>query len=225
MRKGRTPVPSTCVQARRALLDGAGPSRIPKNHASQNRASQIRASQKRASQKRASQNAGCLKKSPIRTIWRRWRTPPGSQMPNVFSIYGNWSVYIGRTGAQGSRKSFTPCDSSDNRPPGLQAARAPLGMQAARTPGAPLLQDQHGLVIFRPAKPPHKVKRAPASNRCPPQSSCHHTASSYAPLAYADTDEPTMPTLGLLGYSTPSPGLTGGSSSIENTTSTMSRAK
>lgn len=31
MRKGRTPVPSTCVQARWALLDGAGPSRVPKS--------------------------------------------------------------------------------------------------------------------------------------------------------------------------------------------------
>ena len=40
MRKGRTPVPSTCVQAQWALLDGTGPSRVPKNRASQNRASQ-----------------------------------------------------------------------------------------------------------------------------------------------------------------------------------------
>ena len=31
MRKGRTPVPSTCVQARWALLDGTGPSRVPKS--------------------------------------------------------------------------------------------------------------------------------------------------------------------------------------------------
>lgn len=31
MRKGCTPVPSTCVQARWALLDGTGPSRVPKS--------------------------------------------------------------------------------------------------------------------------------------------------------------------------------------------------
>ena len=45
MRKGRTPVPSTCVQSQWALLDGTGPSRVPKNRALRNRATQIRASQ------------------------------------------------------------------------------------------------------------------------------------------------------------------------------------
>ena len=44
-------------------------------------------------------------------------------MLNVFSIYENWSVYIGRTGVQGSRKSFATCDSSDNRPPATPPAR------------------------------------------------------------------------------------------------------
>ena len=147
MRKGRTPVPSTCVQAQWALLDGTGPSRVPKNRALRNRATQIRASQnahpKSVHPKTRIPKRGLSEKSPIRTIWRRWRTPPRSQMLNVFSIYENWSVYIGRAGVQGSRKSFATCDSSDNRPPtgrppGLQDARRPPARNAARRPpGAP----------------------------------------------------------------------------------------
>lgn len=75
--------------------------------------------------------------------------PPRSQMLNVSSIYENWSVYIGRTGVQGSRKTFATCDSSDNRPPGLQDTRPQRRPRPARRAGYPSSRSSRSSISWR----------------------------------------------------------------------------